>query len=451
MSDKLVVNGTIRLQNAGTISYRPTTNSDGGSDYLVISGQNVQGNQEFGGSIELIGGHGNANNTGIYSGGFINIKGGSSSEDINGGNVTIDGGNGVKTGFLLLQSFSDGFVGIGTNRPSSKLHVVGNSIFNGNIKILNAGNIKYERVEDASKLEISGEDGPEYGAMISIIGGAGTELDSYGGNVSINGGTGKYAGNTLLQSNYGKVGIGTNNPLDGQKLHVIGNSYFQGNILIGSFNPTSLSILEVGKASKTYFIDEAAQIGIGWNAFKEGATWKYSNATTPVSRIGYFENGLNFSIAKTGVIGSTITWNNVIQATYNTSNVLETRIGDKDCRTFIDGYLSVGGILPAKMPAGYSLAVAKGILTEKIKVATVPSAEWKDFVFDEGYNLMSLQDVESFIKDYRHLPEVPSSSDVEKNGYELIKMDATLLQKLEEMTLYVIELQKRIKILEESK
>ena len=141
---------------------------------------------------------------------------------------------------------------------------------------------------------------------------------------------------------------------------------------------------------------------------------------------------------------------NVLQSTY-TSNILETRIGNKDSQTFMDGYVSIGGILSAKMPAGYSLTVAKGILTEKVKIATVASAEWKDFVFDEGYKLRSLQEVESFIKDNKHLPEVPSSSDVEQNGYELVKMDATLLQKLEEMTLYVIELQKRIKILEEGK
>ena len=97
------------------------------------------------------------------------------------------------------------------------------------------------------------------------------------------------------------------------------------------------------------------------------------------------------------------------------------------------------------------MAVAKGILTEKVKIATVASAEWKDFVFDDGYKLRSLSEVESFIKDNKHLPEVPSSSEVEQNGYEMVKMDATLLQKLEEMTLYVIELQKRIKLLEEGK
>jgi len=83
------------------------------------------------------------------------------------------------------------------------------------------------------------------------------------------------------------------------------------------------------------------------------------------------------SIAKAGAIGTTVTWSNVLQANYSSTNILETRIGDKDSQTFMDGYVSIGGILPAKMPVGYSLAVAKGILTEKVKIATVPSTEGK--------------------------------------------------------------------------
>lgn len=57
---------------------------------------------------------------------------------------------------------------------------------------------------------------------------------------------------------------------------------------------------------------------------------------------------------------------------------------------------------------------------------------------------MSLKETERFIKQYGHLPNVPSAAEVEKEGIELGEMNAILLQKIEELTLYVIELQKQI-------
>ncbi len=67
---------------------------------------------------------------------------------------------------------------------------------------------------------------------------------------------------------------------------------------------------------------------------------------------------------------------------------------------------------------------------------------WSDYVFEPGYKLRTLPDVEKFILTHGHLPEIPSASNVISNGVNLGEMNAMLLKKIEELTLYLIELQK---------
>jgi len=69
-------------------------------------------------------------------------------------------------------------------------------------------------------------------------------------------------------------------------------------------------------------------------------------------------------------------------------------------------------------------------------------SDWSDFVFNEDYHLKPLNEIEEFIKINKHLPEIPSAKEVEANGVALGEMQAKLLQKVEELTLYMIELKK---------
>jgi hypothetical protein len=69
-------------------------------------------------------------------------------------------------------------------------------------------------------------------------------------------------------------------------------------------------------------------------------------------------------------------------------------------------------------------------------------------VFDKGYELRSLAEVENFINKNGHLPEVPNTEEAIKNGVELKAMNILLLKKIEELTLYSIEQQKRIEAVE---
>lgn len=82
------------------------------------------------------------------------------------------------------------------------------------------------------------------------------------------------------------------------------------------------------------------------------------------------------------------------------------------------------------------------ILCDEIKViATIPQS---DYVFEPYYKLKSLSEVEAFVKENKHLPEVPSAEEFKRDGYKVGEKDDLLLRKVEELTLYMIELQKLV-------
>jgi hypothetical protein len=101
----------------------------------------------------------------------------------------------------------------------------------------------------------------------------------------------------------------------------------------------------------------------------------------------------------------------------------------------------------APMIGNYGLYVENGILTEKVKVALKSTTQWADFVFAPQYKLRSLSDVETFIKKNHHLPDVPSAEKVAKDGLDLADMMKIQMQKIEELTLYLINQQKEIETL----
>lgn len=101
---------------------------------------------------------------------------------------------------------------------------------------------------------------------------------------------------------------------------------------------------------------------------------------------------------------------------------------------YFDNNVSIG----STNASGYRLAVNGKIRAKEIKVET----SWSDFVFEEDYNLPTLEEVEKHIQEKGHLKDIPSEEEVEENGIFLGEMDAKLLQKIEELMLYVIEVNK---------
>lgn len=107
-----------------------------------------------------------------------------------------------------------------------------------------------------------------------------------------------------------------------------------------------------------------------------------------------------------------------------------------------DGKVVIGDYPSLTTPGNYKLYVQDGILTERVKVAVKTTLDWADYVFDKDYELMPLHTVAAYIDEHKHLPQVPSADEVVKNGVDVSEMNARLLQKIEELTLYAIKQQK---------
>ncbi|BDD12880.1 hypothetical protein FUAX_53120 (plasmid) [Fulvitalea axinellae] len=106
-------------------------------------------------------------------------------------------------------------------------------------------------------------------------------------------------------------------------------------------------------------------------------------------------------------------------------------------KIFRDGKIGVA----TSTVGSHTLAVGGSIGARSIKVE---ASDWSDFVFEEGYDLPSLGEVEAHIKAKGHLEHIPSAEEVEKDGVDLGAMDAKLLRKIEELTLYAIEQEKKL-------
>ncbi|MBX9850401.1 MAG: hypothetical protein K2X86_01430 [Cytophagaceae bacterium] len=104
-----------------------------------------------------------------------------------------------------------------------------------------------------------------------------------------------------------------------------------------------------------------------------------------------------------------------------------------------DGKVFIGHTDPVKA-GGYLLSVAGKVLCEELKVKLYTS--WPDFVFAKNYELMPLDSVETFIEENNHLPNVPAAAEVNQNGINTGEMFSIQMRKIEELTLYMIELKK---------
>ena len=97
------------------------------------------------------------------------------------------------------------------------------------------------------------------------------------------------------------------------------------------------------------------------------------------------------------------------------------------------------------------LTVDGNICAKEVRVSLSGSPCWPDYVFANDYELMKISDLKHYIQTNSHLPGIPSAAEVEENGVELGAATEMLLQKIEEMTLYIIQLEERIQQLENGK
>jgi hypothetical protein len=160
---------------------------------------------------------------------------------------------------------------------------------------------------------------------------------------------------------------------------------------------------------------------------------------------------LQFTSIGTGVYNRSVVYNNnsalIIERARQTDDPNATvinfeinRRGGGTPAFLITGNDNIG--IGTNDPGPYKLAV-EGILgARRIKVTQV--SPWADYVFDSSYRLQSLSQVEAFIKQNKHLPDIPSAKEVEDKGLDIGDNQSLLLRKIEELTLYVIEQNKQL-------
>ncbi len=106
------------------------------------------------------------------------------------------------------------------------------------------------------------------------------------------------------------------------------------------------------------------------------------------------------------------------------------------------GTLCIGTPNTTNDKGPYKLTVEGKILSTEVTVIDINA--WPDFVFAPSYQLLTLKELENYIKTNNHLPDVPSEKEVKENGINLGETDAVLLRKIEELTLYTIDQEKKI-------
>lgn len=218
----------------------------------------------------------------------------------------------------------------------------------------------------------------------------------------------------------GKVGIGTTTPAF--KLQVLKNSLLM-NALGGPYSETIASFGYFSNSSLHFETSGATTGRIATNVFDVLKLQMYQTA----NKAGYVE----FS-------GQPTTNTTIAAVSIGTNGVEALRVNQ-------NGKVRIGnGASDIKTPDGYRLFVEDGILTEKVRVSVKTTANWADYVFAPDYKLMPLNEVEKFTKENNHLPNVPSAKEITENGIDVAQMDAKLMEKVEELTLYLIEQNKQI-------
>lgn len=281
---------------------------------------------------------------------------------------------------------SNGNVGIGTTNPLAKLDVRGTSATTeSTIQIVGTGVSSLLLGQNADGGVIRGQGSNN--ALSFWTGGSGDLAASGSGTEKMR-----------INSN-GNVGIGTTNPIN--KFESVGNES---------------SLLEAAGFYNTSIYGNAND-----------------KAETRIN-LGKIEGSTRQSMGSIGAFPENNTDSSRGSLAFYTR---ESQTVNERLRIISNGNVGIGTTNPTS-----KLTVAGNINAREVKVTVDAGA---DFVFEKGYDLPSLASLDTYIKENKHLPEIASAQEMHANGINLSEMNIKLLQKMEEMTLYIIQQDKEIK------
>ena len=279
-------------------------------------------------------------------------------------------------------------VGIGTNSPTAKLHIKRSGTMGGKYAV----SASVVRIGDGDIDLLM--DGNEIYSNHALVLGSSYSKDMLFRNVSSSSHE-----NLMVLKSSGNLGIGTSNPV--QILHV-------------SSSTSGDAILRLEADTDN-------------NKEKDNA------------RIEMYQDG--------GLIYAYLGFN---EDTNTNFNMFQFSMGSPD--GFQKSALTInpynGNIGMGLMNPTDKLEVNGTIRSREVKVE---ATSWPDYVFQEDYVLKPLDKLEQYIAEHQHLPEIPSAAEIEENGLELGEMNKLLLKKIEELTLIIIDQEKRLKKLENQK
>ncbi len=262
------------------------------------------------------------------------------------------------------------------------------------------------------------------------------EVDGAVGNVVGLFGNSTFAG---LSLNYGYPELGFNYYFNGGNkamaagyASVIGMDPINGNLIFGNFNNNQAPgpFSDIAGYTERMTLKQNGRIGIG--------------TINPNAQL---------SVARgSGVDGTAAFFGTTHVSHFNYSTAENTYIrGGKDNALIIIGDATGQriGIGSSTVANGFTLSVSGKVITEEVQIQLKTS--WPDYVFHKNYKLTPLAEVEDFIMQHQHLPNIPSAIEVEKNGLVVGDMQKRMMEKIEELTLYILELNKRIEVLEANK
>jgi len=311
--------------------------------------------------------------------------------------------------YLPNQSSSgNNNVGIGINQPSERLHIVGD---NPGIRL---NDVNGTLPSDKADITFSAANG--FGRIISDQGFA-LFLDANNNDNDVD-----LTNSFMIMGNTNSFTVGAKQLF---KVSGNGNTDIFGNLNIPKNNPSIIledNEIEVGTTDKGTLQIVAAN----------GSGRLISDKAVTI-----FLDSNNNDADSGGNNQFSIISNDTYFSPTAKVNFLVTGEGDVS----VGRKLTIGNVTT---PGNYSIYAERGILTEKVRVALKNSSDWADYVFSKDYKLMPLKELEAYINTNKHLPNIPAAEQVKEQGIDLTEMNIKLLEKIEELTLHLIEQQKQI-------